>query len=98
MAHRMYCRSTICIMQEIYIHGLKAWTKAENIKKDNRICIEVCEFKSLIKDDLEILCDIDAEYESVVVAGHANEIEDADKKRRDIWRVHLGISDKNDFQ
>lgn len=67
--------------KKIYIHGLKVGTKVGNIKKDNRVCIEVCEFNKLLKNNLAILCDIDADYESVVISGSANEIEDVEKKK-----------------
>ena len=65
----------------IYIHGLKVGTKVDNIKRDNRVCIEVCEFNKVMKENLEVLCNIDVDYESVVVMGTAAEIVDVEKKK-----------------
>ena len=64
----------------IYIHGLNAGEKLANIKADPRVCFTVYDFKSLLTEGYDIVCLIDAAYESVVVKGTGAMVEDMEEK------------------
>ena len=63
---------------KIYIHGLPRGQKISNIKLNDQVCFETYSMKRLILD--EAPCDVNTEYESVVIMGKAVVIKDADLK------------------
>lgn len=62
----------------IYVHGLSLGQKLSNIKRDQRVCFQVEEMKGLVMSDEA--CDVNTEYESVVILGQAEMVEDKEKK------------------
>lgn len=63
---------------KIYIHGLPRGQKISNITANEKVCFETFLMKGLILDDAP--CDVNTEYESVVIMGKAGVIKDADLK------------------
>lgn len=62
----------------IYIHGLNCGQKLQNIKADSKICFEVAQMDGLIMD--EKACDVNTKYQSVVILGSAQLVEDTAEK------------------
>jgi nitroimidazol reductase NimA-like FMN-containing flavoprotein (pyridoxamine 5'-phosphate oxidase superfamily) len=62
----------------IYIHGLAAGEKLDNIKKNNLVCFEIEKMYGLLHD--ENPCDTNTHYESVIIRGHATIIESNETK------------------
>lgn len=63
---------------KIYIHGLPRGQKISNILANEKVCFETFFMKGLILDDAP--CDVNTEYESVVIMGKASIIKDANTK------------------
>jgi len=63
---------------KIYIHGLNKGQKIDNIKSNDKVCFEVDEMLKLLLD--ENPCDVNTEYNSVIVFGEASIIEDENQK------------------
>ncbi|NYB26492.1 MAG: pyridoxamine 5'-phosphate oxidase family protein [Methanobacteriaceae archaeon] len=64
---------------KIYIHGLRRGQKISNILANEKVCFDVYSMKGLILDDAP--CDVNTEYESVIILGTASIIEDDDLKQ-----------------
>lgn len=62
----------------IYVHGLMAGMKVDNIRRDPRVSFEVDSLLSLVHADLP--CDTNTGYESVIIRGKAAFVEDTEKK------------------
>ncbi len=58
----------------IYFHGLPKGKKINNIMANNKICFQIYDMKGLILDDAP--CDVNTEYESVVIMGMAAIVKD----------------------
>ena len=64
---------------KIYIHGLPKGQKISNILANEKVGFQVCEMKGLILN--EAPCDVNTEYESVVILGKAKMIDDHKVKK-----------------
>lgn len=62
----------------IYFHGLAAGRKLANIQRDGRVCFEVERLESLLHDDDP--CDTNTVYQSVIIMGTAEVVEDMGEK------------------
>ncbi|MDP2217135.1 MAG: pyridoxamine 5'-phosphate oxidase family protein [Methanolobus sp.] len=69
----------------IYIHGLPHGQKISNILANEKVCFEAHDMKGLILD--EAPCDVNTEYESVVIIGTAALIDDHSLKEAVLDRV-----------
>lgn len=65
----------------IYIHGLPVGQKISNLKANPNICFCIYEMKGLLLDDEEKPCDTNTAYESVVIQGKAQIVEDLNEKK-----------------
>lgn len=65
----------------IYIHGLPVGQKISNLKANPNICFNIYEMKELLLDDEEKTCDTNTAYESVVIQGKAQIVEDLNEKK-----------------
>lgn len=63
---------------KIYIHGLAKGQKISNILANEKVCFEIYDMKGLILD--EAPCDVNTEYESVVILGTAAIVKDINLK------------------
>ena len=66
---------------KIYMHGLLKGQKIDNIKLNPKVCIEVHEMLGLLYEDIDIACDVNVKYNSVIILGHAKLVTDTDSKR-----------------
>ena len=65
---------------KIYIHGLPAGEKVENLKRDGRVCLTAWAMEGLILPEEADPCNVNTAYESVVVRGTARLVEDREEK------------------
>jgi nitroimidazol reductase NimA-like FMN-containing flavoprotein (pyridoxamine 5'-phosphate oxidase superfamily) len=72
---------------KIYTHGLPNGQKIDNIKQNSKVCFEVDEMIRVICDDIQIACDANTEFTSIIALGHAKLIEDLDFKREVLNKV-----------
>lgn len=63
---------------KIYIHGLPKGQKISNISTNEKVCFEAYFMKGIILN--EAPCDVNTEYESVVIMGKAAIVKDDDLK------------------
>lgn len=79
---------------KIYIHGLPRGQKISNILENEKVCFQIYDMKGFIFDNSP--CDINTEYESVVITGTATTIEDLNLKETVLNKIvekytpHLG--------
>ncbi len=59
----------------IWIHGLRAGEKLDNLRRDPRVCFTVWHMNRLLKENLDVICSIDTSYESAVIRGRAEVID-----------------------
>ncbi len=69
----------------IYIHGLNRGQKLQNIQNNAKIGFEVSHMQGLILDDKA--CDVNTAYQSVVITGSAEMVEDTAQKIEALNRV-----------
>lgn len=67
--------------KKIYIHGLPKGQKIDNIICNNKICFLAYDMKGILLDQNGKPCDTNTEYESVIVTGSANLVEDIEVKK-----------------
>lgn len=67
---------------KIYIHGKGKGQKISNLLANNKAGFEIDELYRFFDENLEMPCDIYANYRSVVIKGEASLVYDLDTKRR----------------
>lgn len=72
----------VVIEGNIYIHGLIKGSKISNLIKDSKVCFEVDEMDEIILPSNEDPCDTNTAYESVIIFGTAEMVEDRELKVR----------------
>lgn len=65
----------------VYIHGLPAGQKLDNIKANPAVCLTVYEMGGLLLDPEERPCDTNTSYQSVILQGRASLLMDIDAKK-----------------
>ncbi len=65
----------------IYFHGLPKGKKLENIARDPRVGVTIYEMDGLLLDPDKKPCDTNTKYESVIISGIAEVLEDIDEKK-----------------
>lgn len=65
----------------IYIHGLPAGQKIENLKENPNVCFNVYEMRGLLIDKDEKPCDTNTAYASVVIHATAQLVENIEEKK-----------------
>ena len=78
-----YCVPVHYVLFEnaIYIHGLPAGQKLNNLKADSNVCFNVYELQGFLLDPDEKPCDTNTAYRSVVIQGKAELLKDIDDKK-----------------
>lgn len=71
----------------IYIHGLPAGQKIENISANPDVCFTAYEMKGLLYDPEEKLCDTNTEYISAVIQGSAVIENDEVSKKEVLYEI-----------
>ena len=62
--------------QKIYIHGLIRGQKMGNIAANPNVCFEIDRFEKLIFPEEKSPCDVNTQYQSVIITGTARIAED----------------------
>jgi nitroimidazol reductase NimA-like FMN-containing flavoprotein (pyridoxamine 5'-phosphate oxidase superfamily) len=65
---------------KIYMHGLPKGKKIDNIKFNSNVCFEIDEMLSLLYEGVEDPCDVNTEFNSIIVEGKASLVSDFDEK------------------
>ena len=81
--HYVYLNNTI------YIHGLPVGQKISNLKANPNICFNIYEMKGLLLDDEKKPCDTNTAYESVVIQGKAQIVEELNEKKTALSAIIL---------
>lgn len=68
--------------ERLYVHGLPAGQKVENIKANPAVSMTVWEMAGLLLDEEGKPCDTNTEYESVILQGKARLVEEEGEKVR----------------
>lgn len=66
---------------KIYMHGLGKGQKVDNIKLNSKVCVEIHQMLGLLYEDIDLACDVNVEYNSVVILGYAKLLTDLSVKR-----------------
>ena len=66
---------------KLYMHGLPAGQKIDNLRRCSDICFSVYHMEGLLLDEDEKPCDTNTAYQSVIINGKASFLTDVDEKR-----------------
>ncbi|MDO9055373.1 MAG: pyridoxamine 5'-phosphate oxidase family protein [Sulfuricurvum sp.] len=72
---------------KIYVHGLPKGQKIDNIKSNPKVCFEIDEMISLLYDGIEEACDVNTEFNSIIVQGNAIIVEEFSEKREALSKI-----------
>ncbi|MFA5233329.1 MAG: pyridoxamine 5'-phosphate oxidase family protein [Sulfurimonas sp.] len=72
---------------KIYLHGLPMGKKIDNIKYNPNACFEIDEMLSLLYKGVENPCDVNSEFNSIIIQGHASIVEDFDEKHEALFKI-----------
>jgi len=67
--------------KRIYMHGLPKGQKVDNINLNSKVCVEIHEMLGLLCDDIDIACDVNVTYNSIIILGNARLLTDAGVKK-----------------
>lgn len=67
---------------KIYMHGLPKGKKIDNIKFNQNVCFEIDEMLSLLYEGVEDPCDVNTEFNSIIVEGKAFLVNEFDEKQK----------------
>lgn len=79
--HFVYCD------EAIFVHGLPKGKKLDNITRDSRVGFSVYEMDKLLLDPKGKPCDTNTKYESVIISGTAQLVDDIEKKRNVLNKI-----------
>lgn len=65
---------------KVYVHGLPAGEKVENLRRDGRVCLTAWEMEGLLLPEDGGPCNVNTAYHSVVVKGTAALLEPGEEK------------------
>jgi nitroimidazol reductase NimA-like FMN-containing flavoprotein (pyridoxamine 5'-phosphate oxidase superfamily) len=77
----------VYLNERIYFHGLPKGQKLDYISKNPKVGFEVDEMLSLISQGIEEPCDINTEYNSVIVRGNAEILTDIEYKKEVLLKI-----------
>ena len=73
--------------EAIFFHGLPKGQKLDNIARDSRVGFSVHEMDQLLLDPSEKPCETNTKYESIIVSGRANPIDDIQLKTQILRKI-----------
>lgn len=65
---------------KIYMHGLPKGKKIDNIKFNENVCFEVDEMIGLLYEGVENPCDVNTEFNSIIIEGKASLVDEFEEK------------------
>ena len=72
---------------KIYMHGLPKGQKIDNILQNPKVGFEIHEMIGLLYDGIDMACDTNVEYNSVIVLGYAKIIKDLEVRREVLNKI-----------
>ncbi|RXK14500.1 nimA protein [Halarcobacter mediterraneus] len=72
---------------KIYMHGLPKGKKIDNIKFNSNVCFEIDEMISLLYEGVENPCDVNTEFNSIILRGRASLINDFNEKHTALSKI-----------
>lgn len=73
--------------KKVYLHGLAKGKKIDNIKLNPNICFEIDEMISLLYDGVEKPCDVNTEFNSIILQGNATILDNFDEKKVALLKI-----------
>lgn len=77
----------IYVSNTLYIHGLPKGQKIESIKTNANVCFEIDEMIALLDQNIENPCDVNTEFNSIIVQGEAHIVENPDEKKEALEKI-----------
>lgn len=71
----------------IYLHGLPKGQKIEILKSNAKVCFEIDEMLSLLDQDVKNPCDVNTEFNSIIVQGDACIVENREEKKKALAKI-----------
>ncbi|WP_041962580.1 pyridoxamine 5'-phosphate oxidase family protein [Sulfurospirillum cavolei] len=71
----------------LYMHGLPKGQKIQSIKANANVCFEIDEMLSLLDHDVQNPCDVNTEFNSIIVQGEAHIVENPDEKKEALAKI-----------
>jgi len=72
---------------KIYMHGLPKGKKIDNIKFNSNVCFEIDEMLSLLYEGVENPCDVNTEFNSIILRGTASLVKEFDEKHTALLKI-----------
>ena len=72
---------------KIYLHGLAKGKKIDNIKFNSNVCFEIDEMLSLLYEGVENPCDVNTEFNSIILQGKAFLVDDFNEKKTALSKI-----------
>ncbi|RYA22565.1 nimA protein [Malaciobacter halophilus] len=72
---------------KIYMHGLPKGKKIDNIKFNSNVCFEIDEMLSLLYKGVEDPCDVNTEFNSIILRGSASLVSNLNEKYRALSKI-----------
>lgn len=66
---------------KIYFHGLPRGQKLDNLRANPRVCFEVDKMYGYLKEGVDMPCNVNTDYESIIIIGDAIVLEDVELKK-----------------
>ena len=77
----------VYVSHKIYMHGLPKGQKIEILKSNVKVCFEIDEMLSLLDQDVENPCDVNTEFNSIIVQGDAHIVENLEEKKEALAKI-----------
>lgn len=77
----------VYLNQKIYMHGLPKGQKIEILKLNSKVCFEIDEMISLLDRGVENPCDVNTEFNSIIVQGNAKIVDNFDEKKEVLSKI-----------
>lgn len=77
----------VYLKQKIYMHGLPKGQKIEILKLNPKVCFEIDEMISLLDRGVENPCDVNTEFNSIIVQGNAKIVDNFDEKKEVLSKI-----------
>lgn len=72
---------------KIYMHGLPKGQKIDILKSNPKVCFEIDEMISLLDKDVENPCDVNTEFNSIILQGEATIVDNFDEKKEALSKI-----------
>lgn len=77
----------VYLNHKIYMHGLPKGQKIDILKSNPKVCFEIDEMISLLDKDVENPCDVNTEFNSIILQGEATIVDNFDEKKEALSKI-----------